>query len=33
MTLTADEVIFHKICANDDIEAMLGKFRDQNGFF
>ncbi len=26
MTLTADELIFHKICANDDIEAILGKF-------
>ena len=25
-TLTADEVIFHKICANDDIEAILGRF-------
>ncbi len=25
-TLTADELIFHKICANDDIEAILGTF-------
>ena len=25
-TLTADEVILHKICANYDIEAILGRF-------
>ena len=26
MTLTADELIFHKICANYDIETILGRF-------
>ncbi len=26
MTLAADEVIFHKICATDDIETILDRF-------
>ena len=26
MTLTADEVIFYKICATDDIETILDRF-------
>ncbi len=26
MTLTADKPIFHKICANGDIESILGRF-------
>ena len=26
MTLTADDVIFHKVCATDDIETILGRF-------
>ncbi len=29
MTLTADEVIFYKICATDNIEAILGTFAVQ----
>ena len=32
MTLTADEVIFHRICATYDIETIFGRFCCQNIF-